>query len=273
VYAGIDADRALYTSSSKVSAPRRSVPARLLGGYTALVEAKPSKDQELAPSAYPQGHGVATLTVKPSGVAGIRGMLADGTPIRYKNALSKANTWPMYVRLQNGKGAVCGWVSFKDSSTTVELEGPDVLWFKAPKIGDHVGMYPVGWSAGLLVDVIGSKYDSLHIFPGLPLAGPTGNVDLLLQGGGAAGAVAMSTGVTIDPQDRATFPEPNTADVSLKFTRATGMFNGSFVNPGGGKPISYRGVVVQAQQRAKGYFFSAGESGSVELRPKVPVSE
>ena len=83
----------------------------------------------------------------------------------------------------------------------------------------------------------------------------------------------MSTGVTIDPQDRASFPEPNTADVSLKFTRATGMFNGSFVNPGTGKTISYRGVVVQAQQRAKGYFFSAGESGSVELRPKTPVSE
>jgi hypothetical protein len=73
--------------------------------------------------------------------------------------------------------------------------------------------------------------------------------------------------VVIDQADRATMVTPGAPNVSLVINPASGTVAGSFVMPGGTLIRAFRGVVIQKQQTAFGYFRGINQCGYFSLAP------
>ena len=104
-FATLDADRALYTAKSNPTAPFKNPPAGLPGKYTAIFGAQAPGVQGLSPDLYPQGDGIAFITVNKDGTAKVTGTLADGSRVSTSNALSQTNALPFHVLTEAARRA------------------------------------------------------------------------------------------------------------------------------------------------------------------------
>jgi len=267
----LTADRAHYSTASKV-------PAALAGAaskpYTLVF---PAQDQTpaIALNTYPQGAGYATMTVKVDGTVSITGKLADNTAITASAPLSKLNQWPLFASLYTGKGCFAGLANLADADTSTEdVTGTNFLWFR-PAIA-KVQWYPLGWPAGITVDLHGARYvvpaatPAASVFPGLLT--PTSNATLRFSGGLTG---TISKDITISTANAVT-NVPTAASPTMTIAKATGLISGTFTHSDGTKP-AYQGVIIQkgSQVGGSGYFISRatpvnglGESGVVEVVAK-----
>jgi hypothetical protein len=56
-------------------------------------------------------------------------------------------------------------------------------------------------------------------------------------------------------------------NLTLKISLPNGSFSGSAADPATGRSVSFKGVVLQRQNRASGHFLGPTQSGKVSLDP------
>ncbi|MEY5025929.1 MAG: hypothetical protein RLZZ244_1457, partial [Verrucomicrobiota bacterium] len=276
-------NRRLYTSAAVPVAPLRNVPVTVLdpatdkGAYTMVLPAWDPAVQGRAGNTYPQGSGWATSVVYASGAVGVWGELADGQVFSLSNYLSKENRMPFYVAPYGGIGVVAGEVSFRDVPGKSDVDGGAGLrWYKPANAGD--ALYPEGWSAGIGLELVGSKFLGSTVTPKTVLGNeaavyPAVNGVSELSLGGLE--VGLSNRLTVGRSSVRVQGAPvgGTGALNLGIALGSnGRVYGSFAYPGSIGVMSFRGAVLQKTQSAGGYFVSPvvggrpAESGVVRLR-------
>ncbi len=274
----IDADRALFTNKKNPVAPLVNPPAGLIGKpYTALFDAlPPDTDGRPAKNLFPQGDGVATITVSNAGVAKVKGTLADGTAFTYSAPVSLAGNLPFYVALYKKLGSISGPIKFEDLAGT-DVDGEALYWFRPADTKSKV--YPLGWPLGVTTDFIGSKFDKAvknapnSVIPGLNHTNPAAaNAVLTFFEGRLTGEVSKE--VNVAANNKAVNIPATDKSYKLAVAGATGLLTGNFTHEDGKKP-AFRGAVLQKSGRTSGFFLSVynktgpvtSESGAFTLAP------
>lgn len=250
-------NRGLYAAKPKP--PFQAVPAELLGNYTVLLTGASQQGT-------PKGRGVGRLTVNTTGVASLVATLADGTALSFSGPLSKENRWPLYQTISATRGAVHGWVDFRDRPSQSDFDGLDAVWFRPIRVGDP--RFAAGWPAGIALEVLGSRYTAptktgtVKPLPGLQAPSPTTSVRLDLSGGGL-----------LNPLSRVFAPvwpyDQRGADYGMKVDVGTGLFTGT-MRPANQPAATFRGALFQKQNLGGGFFLGRTESGAVSVAPTAP---
>ena len=247
--ATLTADRAAY--SKMIPAPAEKV-----GSYTVLLPPDPAHPEATAP----QGAGYGTLTVDSAGAIRFAGVLGDGTKASQGASLTADGTWPFYVAPYKLGGSVSGWIAFLAVANVSDFNGT-LNWFKLANPTD--ALYRAGFSTQ--ISLIGSRYT-------VP---PIGTRVLFANTGGAA--TFTITGGNLNPsapQEKLFFSTLNTVSLvsgppfTMKLTLTTGVFAGTFADPGGSKPRAFSGVLFQKQNLGAGLFIGNTQTGSVNLTPQ-----
>jgi hypothetical protein len=266
VVANLLADRALFTSKASPVAPLRNVPAELLGKYNVVIGARTPDEQGMPSTSYPQGDGVAVVTVSKKGVAKLKGTLADGSKISMSAPLAKDLRWPFHVALHGGKGSITSAVTFRKQEGVSDLDGMGAVWIK-PGV-ERAKRYSEGWPNGIHADLLGAKYVPLSSQSALGELLPEdadGNVELVIAGPDVP-AAPIKVPLNMSPASKAT-PVSSTSGVVIAVEHETGAVSGSFVHPETGKNVKFHGIVLPSQSMAAGFFLGESGSGSVELVP------
>jgi hypothetical protein len=276
-------NRRLYTSAAAPVAPLRNVPVTVLdpltdkGAYTMVFPAWAPAVQGREANTYPQGSGFATATVYSTGAVSVWGELADGQVFSVSNYLSKENRLPLYAAPYAGRGVIAGEVSFREVPAKSDVDGGAGLrWYKPGNASDV--LYPEGWSQGIVMDLVGSKFiasalTTKTVLGNEPAVYPAVNGLLEVGLGGLQGAFRNQltigrTSVRVQGAPAGGVPAAG-ATFGLG---GTGRWSGTFVYPGTtGASTAFRGAVLQKTQRGEGYFVApavggnARESGVVRL--------
>jgi hypothetical protein len=202
----------------------------------------------------PAGAGFGTVKVDGAGNVQWTGVLADGTKVSQKSALSKQGIWPLYASVYGGAGVVMSWVEFGNQSQS-DMSG-QLVWLKP------AGAVGLGYAGGFTneVNASGSRYHA-------PAAGKRvmglnhGNGSVVLSGGGLGSE--LSTSISLASNNKVSAPA--SARLSLSITPSTGLFKGTAVNPSTGKPMTFQGALFEKGQIGIGYFLNGDKSGAVYI--------
>jgi hypothetical protein len=210
-------------------------------------------------AAGPAGASYGTVKVSSLGVVTFVGNLADGTPVNQTSAVSADGYWPLYVNLYGGKGSIWAWNYFTNGSLAASS---NVSWINGGYSSKTAAL--TNGFTNQSATLIGSAFDSTIS----PLPGFTAGNVVLEQG---VLSSALTNGVAISAKNIVTLT--NAADETNKLkvaiSVATGLINGSFVNPTNTKQtIKFSGVIMQGQTNAQGYFLNDSQSGAFELTPE-----
>ena len=237
--ADLFADRAVFDGRTTISPDAGQYTMILPGDFTATNG--------------PGGAGIGTITIDRAGRLRFAGSLADGTRVSQATTVSKNGQWPLYAPVYWGEGSLYGWLLF-NSSTNQDLAG-DATWIK-PEM-PWVWYYPRGFAVTEMAT--GSRY----VRPPrgtrvLDLTGATiefngGNLDR-----------GITNHVTLDSNNRIQNLSAN--GLRLWFSLANGSFTGIVMDPITWDWIPFRGVVLQRQTVAAGYFPGLDQTGEVWLQ-------
>ena len=236
--AQLSADRAFYDGKLNI-APQA-------GKYTVIFPADTNSP------AGPFGNGFGAVTVTTKGAVSLAGTLSDGTKVTQRTALSKNSQWPLYAQLYRGKGSLISWVTFTNETDT-DFNGL-FNWFKQAQAAKY---YPVGFTNEALL--AGSHF-VLPTATNLIIAITNGVVGFT-NGNLAANFTNL---VMIDARGKVL--NQGTNKLSFTFSKSSGMFSGSATPPGGGKPVSFKGALLQKQNVGSGFFLGTNASGRVSLQ-------
>jgi len=238
IHSTLVGDRLVYNSNTN--------PAPQAGSYTLVIPGSVDAANE------PAGDGYASLTVLSNGLARAIGKLSDGTSISHYAGISKYSHWPFFNPLLKGAGSVMGDLVFTNLSETA-IDGL-VTWIRPATSNRY---YPAGFTNSSLV--IGSPYTPPS---GGRVLNTTTNL-FIVSGGNIIGAVTNDS----------TFSMANELTVSnatvLKLSApSSGLMTGSFWHPTlPGIRKTLRGVALQQQNIARGYFPGTNEIGAFLLLP------
>ncbi len=228
------------------------------GHYTVVLAPNPNTTG----TATPQGSGYATISVYKSGAAIVTGCLADGTPYSAAGHVANDGTLAIFC-VPSGAPAgstLTGLFTFRSTSVS-DVDGT-LSWTKAPSA--TAPYYPAGFSTAL--PCVGSLYTAPAPSSGLQAMDSTPGTATAAFGAGNL-PQTLDVPVVINQSDRATMVTPGAPDVSLVINPASGTVSGSFVMPGGNLSRGFRGVVIQKQQTAFGYFRGINQCGYFSLAP------
>jgi hypothetical protein len=263
----INADHALYTAVRNPRSPLMNVPAGVAGTYTLVFAARTPAAQGLPATAYPQGDGVAAVTITTGGIVTIHGLLPDGTPVLYSNSLSKTNTFPFYITVAGGAGSISSQINFRSLATT-DLDGAGAEWYLPASAS---ALYPAGWSSGIAVDILGDKYansvpeNAASVLENVPATSSSnGNCTLTVTGTSSASNFVAKLNFTTYNTITA-IPPANNLVIGLVGGRLpyNGLFTGTFTDPVTGNKDTFNGAFLQKQFLGSGFFIGDGQSGSV----------
>lgn len=257
------ADRALYTAAKNPVLPLQNPSVQLWQKpYTILFKAPASGDA----SAVPQGDGWGTVTVSNAGVAKVTGTLADGTAVTFSAPLSITNQLPFYVPLYKNLGSISGPVKFEDLVAT-DVSAEDLYWFRPADAKSKV--YPLGWAAGINVDLRGSKFTKAAKSDTSSILGFNGNGLLTFSQGTLTESLIKSFSITAAGK----VTNANTDKTfTLTAAGATGIFSGTFTPPGQTRKPAFKGVVLQKSGETSGFFLSTATATVTSQSGKVSVS-
>jgi hypothetical protein len=133
-------------------------------------------------------------------------------------------------------------------------------WFKPPAVGDHY--YPAGFSSRVFV--FGSSY--------VPPRSANVAVRLtgLMRGGNLSEHVMEDIALGVDNRP-VTVARANSEFV-LTLASNSGLLGGNFLHPITRRATPFKGVVLQKQDWASGYFPGTNQSGMVFLRAQADSS-
>lgn len=250
------------------------------GQYTGLF---PSEDQTPAVDklTYPQGDGIANVTILKTGKVTVKGKLADGSAVLLTGALSKDYKVALYAQLYAKQGSIGGVVALDTTHADVDsdMEGLDFLWLRPQQA--KAKQYLAGWPNGITVDFIGAAY----VLPpkgttasAFPFTNPAngGTVDLtfadgLLLNGGTPTTVTHQA--DISNKNKVTHNPATDKDYTLALVAPTGAMKGVFKHTDGTKP-AFSAIIYQKgpNKGAYGFFLSnptkngpAGQGGGVTI--------
>ncbi len=204
-------------------------------------------------AASPGGEGFGTLTVASTGLISMSGNLADNTSVTPAGAsVSKYGQWPLYIPLYGKLGSLSGWVNF---GTTSSFAG-QASWFR---VGPDGKLYKSGFTNS--VDVLGSSFVAGKA--GNPVLAAT-NYTLTLSGGGLA--ADRTVGLTLTSAGKFLTNTGNDLKLTLSLSPSTGVLTGSFVDPQTHVKVAIKGVILQQQNSAAGFFVSTNATGTVLIQ-------
>ncbi|MBK7997675.1 MAG: immunoglobulin domain-containing protein [Verrucomicrobia bacterium] len=227
------------------------------GRYTLILPASGEPDT-------PEGDGFASITVASSGVAKLKGLLADNTAISHAAPMSREGLWPFHVSLRGGRGAIWSWLAFETNAVTIgtnlvqgDLSG-EMRWVAKPVLSAKY--YPAGFTNA--IDAVGARYQP-----------PTNSL---------YGALTFSNGVVVFSGGNLTTPFTNriqhaatdkvvneeTNALSMTISRATGLFSGSVVVPESGAKVPFKGALFQSGDVGFGFSLQTNVTGPVLLAPR-----
>jgi hypothetical protein len=222
-------------------------------------------------SAYPQGGGFLTLSVKQSGAASWRARLADGTGIAGRTPLGPAGQLPVHQMLYRKTGSIQGWQSLTPISR--QLDG-DLTWRKASQGVTKNRSYTGGIPQHQL-QLIGGPYD-----PSSPPLLSYSAAQLRFQHGAMDSPLLVPVTIT-DQGTTRVISSASTVKISLK--PASGLFSGTLILEGSmGRSGKFQGAIVPRLDAGTGFHLlsklpeSEGESlrttpiqsGLVDLQPE-----
>lgn len=266
----VDADRAFYSKTNPVPA----FPLLGTGGASGIYTIKfvPAGGGTLTTQHYPQGTGYATASLTSTGKVTINGALADGTKVSQSTTLSQANTWRLFAQPYSKKGLLAGDAAFANLLES-DLAAPNSLWVRPPQTSQH---YPLGWQAGILLDVRGAEYTVPTGASVLSTVGPintvNGNARLVFTDGLLP--ASQEHRLNINPVTDAWSLFNPVSGFTARLTRKSGIFTGTLPHPLGGNSTC-NGVIYQKGTNIGGFGFFlsptpkvkdyTGQSGKVIL--------
>jgi hypothetical protein len=205
-------------------------------------------------AAVPSGHSYGVVRVNAAGGAQFKGALAGGPALAAKVPLASNGQWAFYAPLYKSRGSVFGWLTLSETDTN-DVHGL-LLWTKPSGVA---GAYYVGGFTNELM-AVGSRFTVPSL--GTPVLNLSDLV-VLLEGGNLAGQVLENA--VLDPLNTVSFVSANTNRLAIKLSASSGLMSGSFVHPQTLRTSPIRGVVLQKQNTATGFFLGTNESGSVSF--------
>jgi len=161
--------------------------------------------------------------------------------------VSRDGHWPLYLALYKGQGSLFSWVTFENAILS-DLDGQ--LYWNTPALTNGVP------SASQLT---GCAYT--HPGPGSSLLNFTNGTVTL-----SAGALSQDLQAQIRLRPNGNLTAQSGLDVKLGFVRSTGVFNGIATDSSTKQYFVLRGVALQKQNLASGYF-TGSASGKVVIGP------
>jgi hypothetical protein len=242
--AELTADRAVFSASSNKAINYE-------GHYTLAIAG--SDDA----AASPGGFGCATLSISSAGLITMSGNLADGKAMSQSVSVSKDGRWPFYASYAappagNG-GAVFSWITF--SNLPASALGGTMCWFRPA--GKAPAVYQSGFT-NLMAPVIGSAYNPTD----KPLLALTSG-QVTLDGGNLPVAITNQITLAANNIITITTASEDANKMDLTINKTSGAITGTFANPSNPRQtIKIRGVPLQNQTNAVGYFLGTNQSGA-----------
>jgi uncharacterized repeat protein (TIGR02543 family) len=234
------ADRAVFDATTR--------PAPQAGTYTLLIPGTPGAAQT------PAGDGFVAVKVGAGGQLRFKGILADGTRVTQRTAISKAGEWPLYVSLFAGEGSILGWLTFTDRPDD-DINGW-LSWSRLPQpSGRH---YPAGFA--VLTQATGSRFTPA--VPGASLVGFSSGQISLTDGNLTQNLTRQFTTTEDHP-----LKYSDGHGLVFSLSPSSGLFKGRAVDPATGRWISFKGAVLQKQEVGSGFFLGATRSGRISFGP------
>ncbi len=241
-----------FTASSRTRADA------FAGTFTMLVEPPPG------PSTGPShGVGFATVKVGAAGDVRITGRLADGSPFTSGTLLHVRDFAVHSVLYPSGsapRGSLSGLLR-RGTGALSKATGP-LRWLKPPRPDDT--LFPTG--IDLTANATANRYRQ-PAFRSNALQSnlPPATADLRVARWTLATLAAETA--TIDSLSRVTILSANPLGLRLRLDESTGLLTGSFTHPATGKATALRGIALQGEERAAGFFLDANarDSGAVSI--------
>ena len=252
----IQADRALFNTNANPAT-------NYAGQFTLLLP----PDAATAPGTSPDGYGWAAITNTPGGNSTLGGLLADGTPFTWLAPISQNGAVPLYQPLYSGKGSLLGWIWFTNEPPKTVSTNSWISWIKPSVVKT---MYPSGFT-NLLPGVSGSFYTNTAGEPALSLT----NATLVLTNGNLSGGTLTFTNIEIGTNssthnfltnlDAGLALVGQTNHLAIQINPTNGEVTVTFQATGTKTNTVGRGVVLQNQTNAAGYFPGTNQTGSFIL--------
>jgi uncharacterized repeat protein (TIGR03803 family) len=227
----------------------KSNPALMAGHYTVVIPGQPGSTN------VPGGDSYGVLSINPGGVIQFSGSLSDNTKISQSVAISRDGNWAFNVPLYGGQGLISGRLTFTSVDSPTGAITGNVTWFK-PEVPTAT-FYPAGFR--ISSEAIGSSY--VRPPSGTPILNLGVNGVVTFSGGDLAGDIANP--IALDNQSRVT--NFGTNAMNLSFSTSSGLFNGIVTDSNSAQQFPFRGVVLQNENSAAGYFLGPKQSGEVRI--------
>lgn len=208
----------------------------------------------LSSPAAPNGHGYGNVTITPSGAVKFSAYLADDSSVSQNVGVARSGVWPLYAPAYKGKGSVLGWLSF--NKTNANACSGTLRWVKSRLAGGST--YTSGFATK--IPVVGSTFIRPRSGLGIHLDNSSVVVD------GAKIYSALSDPIVATNSTSIVFSQSGASNGKLTVYSSTGQFKGLMFNPVTHANTTVKGVVLQNQGYAAGYFLSSGLSGRVVLQ-------
>jgi len=223
-------------------------PCPAAGAYTLLIPGTPGATQS------PAGDSYGVVKVTAAGKVTLSGVLADGTTISQSGTLSKSGQWALYAPLYVGRGSVLGWLTFTNTPGG-DIDGW-LSWIRP--VQPSVPLYTLGFA--VVTEVVGSQYT-------VPPAGArvldfTDGM-VVLSDGNLAGSFTNQVQLTANN----TVVNLDDNGLQLGINVSSGLMSGNIQDPATGKYLSFKGIVLQKQNAAGGFFLNQNQSGEVYFGP------
>lgn len=222
-------------------------PTPQAGGYTLSLFG-------LSSATAPNGHGFGNVTITRPGAVKFIASLADGSSVSQNVGVAKSGVWPLYASAYGGKGSVLGWLSF--NKTNVNACSGTLRWVKSPSAGG--ANYTGGFATK--IPVVGSTFTPSQSGLGIHLDNSSVTLD------GARIYSTLNEPIVGTNQTSIVFSQSGATNGTFSVLAKTGQFNGLVYNPATHAYGNVKGVVLQNQGYAAGYFLSSGLSGRVVLQ-------
>jgi hypothetical protein len=237
-----------FSATRPVAAPVPSAVAALAGSYGAAFTIPTPA------TGMPTGSGAVAVTVSKSGAIRFAGNLGDGLKVSLGGILDANGAYPFYLSTSASKTAgaelALGEISAVLGQKPVQFTGT-LDWFRAANTNDPA--YRAGFCTRLMVtaDPAGS------------LSGLAPTAQIAFAGGDLKSSLAQ--GLNISRTGVATPASLPNGAFSLKYSKSTGLFTGSFMDLG--QKRTFTGAFLPSDNKGFGYFQETGGlTGSVLLQ-------
>jgi hypothetical protein len=133
-------------------------------------------------------------------------------------------------------------------------------WFKSSGVSSPAN-YTAGWTNGIKVDFVASKYNPAKGFGFTNTSGST----LKFSAAGADLKSTIAASASLSATN--TLSAPASSPIKLKpvFDTKTGAITGTFTPAGSSTPTAFAGVVIQKAGYASGFFLNNNKSGVFQI--------